>query len=238
MSHDQNPADAAVDAAAIAANLARVREQIAAAARAAGRAPADIKLIAVSKTHPADAAAAAIAAGQMAFGENRVQEAKAKFPSLVRRHPGLELHLIGPLQTNKAADAVALFDVIQTVDRPKLAETLAREMNRLNRRPVCYVEINTGAEAQKAGILPDAADPFIELCRRQHGLPIEGLMCIPPSGADPTHHFALLREIAARHGLTRLSMGMSGDYQIAVREGATDVRVGTAIFGARPAPAR
>ena len=233
---DDAAIDATLDSAAIAANLARVRGEIAAAAAAAGRTAAEVTLIAVSKTHPAAAVAAAIAAGQRVFGENRVQEAKAKYPGLRARHPGLVVHLIGPLQTNKVADAVALFDVIQTVDRPKLAQALAREMGRQNRRPACYVEINTGAEAQKAGVPPDAADAFIEACRHEHGLPIEGLMCIPPAGADPAPHFATLRAIALRNGLARLSMGMSADYAIAVRAGATEVRVGTAIFGARPAP--
>ncbi len=216
----------------IAANLAAVRARIAAAAEAAGRKPGDITLVAVSKTHDAAAVAAVIAAGQRVFGENRVQEAQAKYPALKAEHPALELHLIGPLQTNKVKEAVGLFDVIETLDRPKLAEALQREMARQQRRPRLFIQVNTGAEPQKSGVLPDEADGFIEACRAQ-GLAIDGLMCIPPADEAPALHFALLREIARRHGLAQLSMGMSSDYETAIRFGATHVRVGTAIFGSR-----
>ena len=217
----------------ISANLATVRRRIEAAARAAGR-PADaVTLVAVSKTQPADSALAALAAGQRVFGENRVQEAIAKFPGLRRDYPDLKLHLIGPLQTNKVKDAVAHCDVIETVDRPRLAEALAREMEKSGRRLPCFIEVNTGEEAQKAGVLPEAADAFITDCRGRLGLEIVGLMCIPPEHEEPALHFALLREIAARNGLDQLSMGMSADFETAIRFGATYVRVGTAIFGAR-----
>jgi PLP dependent protein len=219
----------------IALNLAAVRRRIAAAAAGAGRDPAQITLVAVGKTHDGAALARAIAAGQRVFGENRVQEAQAKYPALKAAHPGLALHLIGPLQTNKVKDAVALFDVIETLDRPRLAEALAREFEREARRPALFVQVNTGEEAQKAGVLPGAADAFIEDCRGRLGLAIAGLMCIPPIDDEPALHFALLREIARRHGVAQLSMGMSGDYEIAIRFGATHVRVGTAIFGPRAA---
>jgi PLP dependent protein len=218
---------------AIAANLAAVRSRIAEAARAAGR-PADaVTLVAVSKTHPIDAVRAALKAGQRIFGENRVQEALAKFPALRREFPDLALHLIGPLQTNKAKDAVAHCDVIETVDRPHLAEVLAREMARSGRQLACFIEVNTGEEPQKAGVLPVAADAFIADCRDRLGLRVEGLMCIPPEHEEPALHYALLREIARRNGLDKLSMGMSADFETAIRFGATHVRVGTAIFGAR-----
>jgi hypothetical protein len=222
---------------AVVANLATVRARIAAAAQAAGRTPAEIRLVAVSKTFDASVVAAALACGQAVFGENRVQEAQAKFPALRAAHPQLELHLIGPLQTNKARDAVALFDVIQSVDRPKLAAALAAEMARAGRRVRCFVQVNTGAEPQKAGILPEAADAFVAEAREKHGLAVEGLMCIPPADEEPAPHFALLREIARRNGMLALSMGMSGDFETAIRFGATHVRVGSAIFGARPRPA-
>jgi PLP dependent protein len=217
----------------VAANLADVRARIAAAAAEAGRDPGAVTLIAVGKVQPIERVEAALLAGQRVFGENRVQEAQGKWPGLRERFAGVELHLIGPLQTNKVREAVALFDVIQTVDRPKLAAELAREMDRQGRRPDCYIQINTGEEEQKAGVLPAEADAFIEACRVGHGLPVVGLMCIPPVDDDPALHFALLRELAKRHGLERLSMGMSGDYEAAVALGATHVRVGTAIFGAR-----
>ncbi len=219
----------------VAPNLAAVRARIAQACRAAGRDPGEVTLVAVSKAFPAGAAEAALAAGQRVFGENRVQEAQAKWPALRARCPDVELHLIGPLQTNKVKAAVALFDVIETVDRPRLAEALAAEMERAGRRPDCYVEINTGAEAQKAGIAPQDADGFVARCRDRLGLPVVGLMCIPPHDADPAPHFALLAKVAARNGLARLSMGMSADYETAIAGGATHVRIGTAIFGARPA---
>ena len=221
-------------AANVKAGLAEVRARIAAAARAAGRDPAAVTLVAVAKTHGPAAVEAALAEGQRVFGENRVQEAQGKYPTLKSACPDLQLHLIGPLQSNKAKDAVALFDVIETVDRPKLAEALAQAMEKLDRRPVCYVQVNTGAEPQKAGVLPAEADAFIAACRERYRLPVKGLMCIPPVEEEPSPHFALLREIARRHGLEHLSMGMSGDFEIAIRLGATHVRVGTAIFGARP----
>lgn len=214
--------------------LAAVRARIAEAAAAAARRSEDVTLVAVSKTHDAAAVEAALALGQRVFGENRVQEAAAKYPPLKARHPDLRLHLIGPLQTNKVRDAVALFDAIETVDRPKLAEALANEMARQGRRPELFIQVNTGEEPQKAGVMPREADAFIEACRTRLGLGIAGLMCIPPAEEEPSLHFALLREMARRHGLAGLSMGMSGDYDIAIRFGATHVRVGTAIFGARP----
>jgi len=219
----------------VAGNLVLVRERIAAASRAAGRDPATVELVAVSKTHPGERVRAALAAGHRVFGENRVQEAQRKYPPLRAEYPDLRLHLIGPLQTNKAVDAVRLFDVIETVDRPKLAAALAAAMQKTGRRPACLVQVNTGEEPQKAGIPPSLADGFIAECRTQFGLPVVGLMCIPPADAPPAPHFDLLHELARRNGLTRLSMGMSGDFEIAVAHGATSVRVGTAIFGARPA---
>jgi pyridoxal phosphate enzyme (YggS family) len=219
----------------IAGNLAAVRRQIAEVAAATGRAAADVTLVAVGKTHGTAAIARAVAAGQRVFGENRVQEAQAKYPDLKARHPDLALHLIGPLQTNKVKEAVALFDVIETLDRPRLAEALARELERSARRPALFVQVNTGEEPQKAGVLPAAADAFIADCRTRLGLGVAGLMCIPPLDEEPSLHFALLREIARRQGIGALSMGMSGDYTIAIRFGATHVRVGTAIFGPRPA---
>jgi len=217
----------------IAANLAAVRERIEAAARAAGRAPDSVTLVAVSKTHPAANVRRVLAAGHRAFGENRVQEAQAKYPGLRVEFPDLALHLIGPLQTNKVRDALAAFDVIESVDRPRLAQALAREMDRSGLRPPCLIEVNTGEEAQKAGIMPGEADEFIIECRDRLGLPIIGLMCVPPIDEEPALHFALLREIARRNELGVLSMGMSADFEKAIRFGATHVRVGTAIFGAR-----
>jgi pyridoxal phosphate enzyme (YggS family) len=221
----------------IAANLAAVRARMAVAARAAGREPADISLVAVSKTHPGEAVRQALAAGQRVFGENRVQEAAAKFPPLRAAFPDLRLHLIGPLQTNKAVDAVRLFDVIESLDRSKLAAALTAAMAKTGRRPACFIQVNTGEEPQKAGIAPADADGFIAECRERQGLPVVGLMCIPPADVPPAPHFALLRDIARRHGLSRLSMGMSADFETAIRFGATEIRVGTAVFGARsPAP--
>jgi pyridoxal phosphate enzyme (YggS family) len=218
----------------IAANLSAIRARIADAAREAGRPPEAVTLVAVAKTHPAEAVEAALAAGQTVFGENRVQEAQGKYPALRARHPDLKLHLIGPLQTNKVKEAVALFDVIETVDREKLARALAAEMPRQNRHPELFIQVNIGEEPQKAGIPPREADAFIAFCRDELGLAIAGLMCIPPAEAQPAPYFALLREIAGRNALPALSMGMSGDYEIAIRLGATLVRVGTAIFGIRP----
>jgi PLP dependent protein len=214
---------------AIAAGLSAVKSRIAAAA---GNRP--VTLVAVSKTHPAEAVRQALAAGQRVFGENRVQEARAKFPDLRQDHPDLELHLIGPLQTNKVRDAVALFDVIETIDRPKLARAVADEMKRTGRRPRILIQVNTGREPQKAGLDPDQVDAMVAICRQEYGLPLAGLMCIPPADQDPTPHFRLLAEMAQRHGLAVISMGMSGDFEIAVAEGATHVRVGSAIFGHRP----
>ena len=217
----------------IGANLAAVRARIEGTSRVAGR-PADaVTLVAVSKTHPAGSVHAALQAGQRVFGENRVQEAIAKFPGLRGEFPDLTLHLIGPLQTNKVKDAVAHCDVIETVDRSRLAEALSREMEKSGRHLPCFIEVNTGEEPQKAGVLPTAADAFITDCRGRLGLPVMGLMCIPPEHEEPALHFALLREIAKRNGLEQLSMGMSADFETAIRFGATHVRVGTAIFGAR-----
>jgi hypothetical protein len=219
----------------IAANLAAVRERIAAAARAAGRAPESVTLVAVSKTHPAASVRQALIAGHRVFGENRVQEAQTKYPELREEFPDLALHLIGPLQTNKVRDAVAGFDVIESVDRLRLAQALAREIEHSGRRPPCLIEVNTGEEPQKAGIMPADADGFILECRERLELPIIGLMCVPPLDEEPAPHFALLREIARRNDLQVLSMGMSADFEKAIRFGATHVRVGTAIFGARGA---
>jgi len=217
----------------IAANLATVRGRIEAAAHAAGRPEDAVTLVAVSKTHPGEAVRAALTAGQRIFGENRVQEALAKFPALRGEFPDLTLHLIGPLQTNKARDAVALFDVVQSVDRERLAASLAKEMARAGRRPDCYIQVNTGAEPQKAGVLPGDVDAFVAACRDAHKLPVVGLMCIPPLDEEPALHFALLAKMAARNGLAKISMGMSADYETAIRLGATHVRVGTALFGER-----
>jgi pyridoxal phosphate enzyme (YggS family) len=218
----------------IAGNLADVRARIAAAAAGAGRAGKDVTLVAVSKTHPREAVEAALAAGQRVFGENRVQEAQHKYPALKERFPDLVLHLIGPLQSNKVRDAVLLFDVIETVDRPRLAEALATEIARSGRRPDCFIQVNTGEEPQKAGIAPAEAAAFVARCRDELHLPVRGLMCIPPIDEAPAIHFAFLRELAGRVGLPLLSMGMSHDFENAITLGATHVRVGTAIFGARP----
>lgn len=217
----------------VAGNLAAVSARIASAAEAAGRPAESVTLVAVPKTFPADHIRPALLAGHRVYGENRVQEAAEKWPGLRAEFPDTILHLIGPLQTNKVRDAVALFDVIETVDRPKLAAALRREFDRSGRAPVCYVEINTGAEPQKAGVLPQDADAFIRQCRREHGLPIKGLMCLPPQGQDPTPHFTLLADIAKRNDLPILSMGMTADFETAIACGATHVRVGTAIFGQR-----
>ena len=210
-----------------------IRGRIARAARDAERDPSGVALVAVSKTYGAEEIAPVIAAGQRIFGENRVQEAKAKWPELRAGVPDLELHLIGPLQTNKVREAVALFDVIETVDRPRLAEALAAEAARGTRMPRLFVQVNTGAEPQKAGILPEAADGFLAHCR-DLGLAIDGLMCIPPADEQASPHFALLGAMAARNGIAQLSMGMSADFELAIQLGATHVRVGSAIFGNRP----
>jgi PLP dependent protein len=218
--------------------LAQVRQRIARACSEAGRDPASVTLVAISKTFGAEAIEPVIACGQRVFGENRVQEAKAKWPALLARHGPLELHLVGSLQTNKARDAVGLFDAIYSLDRPSLAEALAKEIVRQSRRPLLFVEVNTGAEAQKAGVLPRDADGFLAACRSRYGLTISGLMCIPPATEPPAPHFALTAQIARRNQLRLLSMGMSADFEIAIAFGATHVRVGTAIFGARAAFAK
>jgi PLP dependent protein len=213
--------------------LVGVRRQIAQACKEASRDPANVTLVVVSKTFDAGAIAPIIAEGQRVFGENRVQEAKAKWPELRARHPGIELHLVGPLQSNKARDAVALFDAVHSLDRQSLAEALAKEIVRQAKTPTLFVELNTGAEPQKSGVLPEEADSFIAACRDRYGLAISGLMCIPPLNEPPAPHFALTRKIARRNGLALLSMGMSADFALAIAFGATHVRVGTAIFGAR-----
>ena len=220
-------------AAAATDRLAAVQAEIARAARENGREPASVTLIAVTKTFGPEAIEPVLAAGQRVFGENRVQEAKGKWPALRERYPDVELHLIGPLQSNKAKEAVALFDVIHTVDRESLCAALAKEIARQGRRPKLLVEVNTGAEAQKAGVLPQDTDAFLRLCRETYGLTIDGLMCIPPFEEAPAPHFALLAKIAKRNELLLLSMGMSADFPVAVQMGATHVRVGSAIFGER-----
>ena len=214
--------------------LSHVRTEIARACKDAGRDPASVTLVAVSKTFPAEAIEPVIAAGQRVFGENRVQEAKGKWPALIEKYTGIELHLIGPLQSNKAKEAVALFDAIHSVDRASLCEALAKEIDKAGKSPALFVQINTGAEPQKAGVLPQDADAFINGCRDTYGLTISGLMCIPPVEEAPGPHFALTAKIAARNGLKLLSMGMSADFADAIALGATHVRVGSAIFGTRP----
>ena len=228
--------DAAPEASSIAASLAGVRSQIVAAANEAARDPAGVTLVAVAKTFPAEAVAAALAAGQRHFGENRVQEGMAKYPALREAHPDLVLHLIGPLQTNKVKQAVAHFDVIHTLDRASLAAELAKEFEKSGRRLPCFVQVNTGEEPQKAGCAPGEADAFIADCRDRLKLPVVGLMCIPPADEEPAPHFALLNKIDRRNGLRQLSMGMSGDFDTAVMLGATHVRVGSPIFGGRSYP--
>ena len=213
--------------------LSAVEQEIARACKQARRDPASVTLIAVSKTFDAETIVPVIDAGARVFGENRVQEAKAKWPDLIARHPGIELHLVGPLQSNKAKEAVALFDAIHSVDRPSLCEALAKEVAKQGRQPVLFVEINTGGEPQKAGVLPEQADGFLKSCRETHGLTISGLMCIPPADEPPAPHFALTAKIAKRNGLALLSMGMSADFATAIAFGATHVRVGSAIFGSR-----
>jgi len=228
VSPDGRPAS---DTAGITRRLFEVRERIGRAARDAGRDPTDITLVCVSKTFEADAIVPVIEAGERVFGENRVQEAMGKWPALRERFGILDLHLIGPLQSNKADEAVALFDVIETVDRPKIAEALAKAMDKAGRRPRLFV--NTGAEPQKAGVLPGEADAFLKTCRDTYSLDIAGLMCIPPVDDQASPHFALLNVIAKRNGLASLSMGMSADFELAIQLGATHVRVGSAIFGHR-----
>ena len=216
-----------------AAGLGHVRAEIMRACKDAGRDPASVTLVAVSKTFGAEAIAPVIAGGQRVFGENRVQEAKAKWPALIEQHPDIALHLIGPLQSNKAKEAVALFTAIHSVDRASLCEALAKEIDKQGKAPTLFVQVNTGAEPQKAGVLPEDADAFLKSCRDSYGLTISGLMCIPPAEEAPGPHFALLATIARRNGLKLLSMGMSADFASAIAMGATHVRVGSAIFGGR-----
>jgi pyridoxal phosphate enzyme (YggS family) len=216
--------------------LAAVQQEVARACKEARRDPASVTLIAVSKTFAADAILPIIAAGQRVFGENRVQEAKGKWPALTQANPGLRLHLIGPLQSNKAKEAVALFDAIHSVDRTSICEALAKEINSQGKQPELFVQINTGEEPQKAGVAPQDADTFIAACRENYGLQVSGLMCIPPVDQAPAPHFALCAKIAERNGLSNLSMGMSADFATAIQMGATHVRVGSAIFGTRTVP--
>jgi pyridoxal phosphate enzyme (YggS family) len=227
------PQDPSPTTAHLTDGLARVEQEVARACKQARRDRAGVTLIAVSKTFDADAISPVIAAGQRVFGENRVQEARAKWPALMSAHPDIALHLIGPLQSNKAREAVALFDAIHSVDRPSVCEALAREIAAQKRRPQLFVQLNTGEEPQKAGVAPGEADAFIAACRDKYGLAISGLMCIPPVNDAPAPHFALTAAIAARNGLAHLSMGMSADFATAIQFGATHVRVGSAIFGAR-----
>jgi len=215
------------------ARLAEIHATIDRAARDAGRDPASVKLVCVSKTFPAEAITPILAAGERFFGENRVQEAMEKWPALRAAYPGVELHLIGPLQSNKAREAVSFFDCIETVDREKIARAIAEEIQKSGRHPRLYIQVNTGAEPQKAGVLPQEADRFITQCRKDYGLTISGLMCIPPVDDQASPHFALLNKLAERNGLTELSMGMSADYELAIQLGATHVRIGSALFGHR-----
>jgi PLP dependent protein len=227
LQHSKKPPATALD------RLASVRARINRAARDAGREPQEVTLICVSKTFGGSFITPVIEAGELVFGENRVQEAIEKWPPLKASHPGLELHLVGPLQSNKARDAVAFFDVIETVDREKIAKTLASEIQKTSRHPRLYVQVNTGAEPQKAGVHPQDADRFIASCRKEYGLEISGLMCIPPLDDQASPHFAFLNQIAARNGIAALSMGMSADFELAIELGATHVRIGSAIFGER-----
>jgi PLP dependent protein len=220
----------------IISNLATTKERLSKAALTAGRDEGSVRLVAVSKFQPEEAICAALEAGHRLFGENRVQEAKAKFMGLRATWPGIELHLIGALQTNKADDAVRVFDVIETLDRPELAEALAKAMKKAGRTIPCYIEINSGGEAQKAGIAPSSLGDFLRLCRDTHKLTITGLMCIPPQAEDPRPYFRELKRLAEAHGLPHVSMGMSADFEAAIAEGATEVRIGTAIFGERKKP--
>lgn len=219
-----------------ASRLAAVRAAIAAAAEKAHRRPADVNLVAVSKVHGAERIRPVLDAGHRLFGENRVQEAEAKWPALREAYADVTLHLIGPLQSNKVKNAVATFDVIESVDRPKIARTLAGEFDRSGKNLPCFVQVNTGEEPQKAGVLPVDVDDFITMCRDELNLDLRGLMCIPPIDEEPAMHFALLAKMAERNGLAGLSMGMSGDFETAIAMGATHVRVGTAVFGDRPKP--
>lgn len=214
-------------------NFTSVQTAMAQACLKAGRQPSDVTLVAVSKTYDGEHIKPVLDAGHRIFGENRVQEAKQKWPALRQLYSGIELHLIGPLQSNKAAEAVALFDVIQTIDRPKIAEAIAAEMKKQSRRVKLFVQVNTGREPQKAGVMPEEVSAILTLMKVTLGLKVEGLMCIPPVEEDPAQHFKMLKELASTHDLKELSMGMSGDFENAIAEGATHVRVGSAIFGAR-----
>ncbi len=209
------------------------KDAIRRAARDCGRDPGGVTLVCVTKTFPAEDVVPLLDAGHRVFGENRVREAKGKWAPLREKYPDIELHLIGPLQSNKAREAVEIFDVIESVDREKIAAALAEEISRLDKKPALLVQVNTGAEPQKAGVLPQDADAFLTKCRENYGLEISGLMCVPPVDEQAAPHFALLVDIAARHGLKTLSMGMSSDFEIAIQLGATHVRVGSAIMGAR-----
>ncbi|MEM7172918.1 MAG: YggS family pyridoxal phosphate-dependent enzyme [Pseudomonadota bacterium] len=217
----------------VSANLETVHTKIAVAAKEAQRPADSVELVAVSKTQPAQAVEAALQSGQLVFGENRVQEAQEKFPALKQHHRSLRVHLIGPLQTNKARQAVELFDVIESLDRPKLARVLAKEMEHCQKRPDCLIQVNTGEEPQKAGVVPADLPALLTLARQELSLPVVGLMCIPPQDEPPALHFALLVKLAKQHDLKALSMGMSSDYETAIRFGATSVRVGTGVFGPR-----
>jgi len=228
-----NEIEATLDAMSEAERLAAVEQRIAQAAEAVGRKPDEVKLVAVGKTFEASAIEPLIEAGQRRFGENRVQEALAKWPKLRAKYLDLELHLIGPLQSNKVADAIALFDVIETIDREKIARAIAKEIERTGRQIRLFVQVNTGEEPQKSGIAPLDTEAFVTFCRDQLGLPIEGLMCIPPLDEEPALHFALLAKLAEQSGLAELSMGMSADFVTAIGFGATHVRIGTALFGPR-----
>ncbi|MBT3171767.1 MAG: YggS family pyridoxal phosphate-dependent enzyme [Rhodospirillaceae bacterium] len=235
MTQESIQTESAPSVASVAENFSHVLDSIAQAAKAAGRDAAEITLIAVSKTRPAELIEPVLAAGHLDFGENRVQEAAGKWPDLQARFPAARLHLIGALQSNKARDAVALADAIHSLDREKLARAVAEEITRQERRPECFIQVNTGEEAQKSGVLPGDADALIDACMEKYALPLVGLMCLPPHGEEPAPHFALLKKIAERHGLTKLSMGMTADYETAIAFGATHIRVGSAIFGARAA---
>ncbi len=222
-----------VEAGTVSDRLASIKEAIGEAAKTADRDPEDVTLVAVSKAQPEERVIAALDAGHRVFGENYVQPAQARWPDLKSRYPGVQLHMIGPIQSRKAKDVVALFDVIETVDREKLARALAKEMAVQNRRPDCLIQVNTGEEPQKAGVHPADADAFVTLCREELDLPVKGLMCVPTVEDEPAMHFALLAKIAKRNGLQILSMGMSADFEVGVQFGATHVRVGSAIFGSR-----
>lgn len=229
--HDDPSGGSQIDPAA---NLAAIEKEIETALGEAGRKPGSVTVNAVSKTHDAARIIPLLEAGHRVFGENRVQEAQAKWPPFREAYPDIELRLIGPLQTNKVKEAVALFDAIETLDRPKLAKALAKEMEKQGRSPALYIQVNTGEEPQKAGIAPDALPAFVDQCREECGLSIRGLMCIPPVSDDPAPHFALLAKLASRLEIADLSMGMSGDYLIAAQLGASHIRVGTKVFGPRP----